>query len=184
MQWMQPPTDASTARLILSKARRLCRRRGFSYSDLPCVQQDLWLQLIAQADRYDPSSGEWEPWASVVLDRHCISLWRHRNAGKRSPAREEFSLDSAVHDADGRVVAGHETTHEATGNTDRLRELERDMADVLARMPDDLRAIALALATGTPHGAGVALGIARRAMPRAMNQIREIFRSSGLDMYL
>jgi DNA-directed RNA polymerase specialized sigma24 family protein len=170
--------------LIRSKARRLGRRRGFTSSDVPCIEQELWLHLVAHVDEFDPDSGEWEPWASVVLDRRCISLWRCRNAGMRSPTREECSLDDAVLDADGRVIARHETTPEAAGNTDRLRELERDMADVLARIPDDLRAIALALATGTPHGASVAAGVSRRAMPPAMNQIRDFFRDAGLDQYL
>lgn len=180
---LEPFTPASQG-LIRSKARRLSGRRGFTSSDVPCIEQELWLHLVAHVDEFDPDSGEWEPWASVILDRRCISMWRHRNAGMRSPAREQCSLDDAVLDADGRVIARHETTSEAAANTDRLRDLERDMADVLARMPDDLRAIALALATGTPHGAGVALGIARRAMPQAMNTIRDIFRDAGLDQYL
>lgn len=170
--------------LVRSKARRLCRRRGFASSDVPCVEQELWLHLVAHVSEFDPDAGAWEPWASVILDRRCISLWRLRNAGLRSPTREECSLDDAVLDADGSVVARHETTPEAAGNTDRHRDLERDMADVLARIPDDLRAIALALATGTPHGASVAAGISRRAIPRAMSQIRDIFRDAGLDQYL
>lgn len=170
--------------LILAKARRLCRRRGFTQSDLPCVEQELWLHLTAQVDSFDPSYRAWECWASVILDRRCISMWRQRNADMRAPEHEEYSLDDQVFDTDGRVVFRYETTLEAANDPTRLRDLERDMAQVLAGLPDDLRAIALGLATGSQNSVGSALGTSRRAMAKAVEQLREIFRDAGLDQYL
>lgn len=178
------PYFSASRSLIRTKAQRLCRRRGFSRSDIPCVEQELWLHLAVQVDRFDPSSGAWECWASVILDRRCISLWRERNADKRAPAREECSLDDPVLDADGRVVARHETTPEAASDPGRLRELERDVAHVVAHLPDELRPIVLALAFGTQNSVGPELGISRRAMAKAVDQLREIFRDAGLDQYL
>lgn len=178
------PRDPVASRLIHTKACRLCRRKGFVPNDRPDIEQELWLHLAVQVDRFDPSSGGWESWASVILDRRCISLWRERNADKRAPAREECSLDDAVLDADGRVVARHETTPEAASDPGRLRDLERDVAHVVAHLPDELRPIVLALAFGTPNSVGPELGISRRAMAKAVDQLREIFRDAELDQYL
>lgn len=178
------PRDPVSSHLIRTKACRLCRRKGFVTSDIHDIEQELWLHLAAQIDRFDPSSGDWECWASVILDRRCISMWRQRNADMRTPAREECSLDDPVLDADGRVVPRHETTPEAASDPTRLRDRERDMAQVLAGLSDDLRAIALALAFGTQNSVGPELGISRRAMAKAVEQLREIFRDGELDHYL
>lgn len=178
------PFIPATEALICSKARRLSRRRGFTAADEPCIRQELWAHLVEHIDEFDPDEGSWEGWASVVLDRRCISLWRLRNASKRSSQREECSLDDPALDSDGRVVARRDITTEAASNSDRLRDLERDMADVLRRLPDDLRSVALGLAFGTPHGVGATVGISRRSMTRAIDQIRDIFRDAGLDTYL
>lgn len=178
------PFIPATEALIRSKARRLSRRRGFNAADEPCIRQDLWAHLVEHIDEFNPDEGSWEGWASVVLDRRCISLWRVRNAGKRSPQREERSLDDPTLDSDGRVVSRREITPEAASNSDRLRDLERDMADVLGRLPDELRAVALGLAFGTPNGVGTVTGTSRRGMTRAIDQIRDIFRDAGLDAYL
>lgn len=182
-QPLDPYLPASRA-LIRTKARSLCRKRGFSRSDIPCVEGELWLHLTTQIDRFDPLSGAWECWASVILDRRCVSLWRQRNADMRAPAREECSLDDQVSDTDGRVVPRYEVTLEAARDPTRLRDLERDVAHVIAHLPDDLRVIALGLASGTPHAVGAELGISRRAMTKAVDQLREIFRDAALDQYL
>lgn len=180
---LDPYIPASRS-LIRVKARRLCRSRGFNPSDLPCVEQELWLHLAARVDGFDPSAGRWECWASVILDRRCVSIWRQRNAEMRSPDREVCSLDDQVFDADGRAVPRHETTSEAANDPTRPRDRERDIAYVIASVPDDLRAVALGLAFGTPNSVCAELGISRRAMAKAVEQLREIFRSADLNEYL
>jgi len=120
----------------------------------------------------------------VILERRCISIWRERNAERRSPEREECSLDDPVLDADGRVVPRHETTPEVANDPSLFRDRERDVAYVIACVPDDLRAVALGLAFGTQNSVGPELGFSRRAMAKAVEQLREIFRDAGLDEYL
>jgi RNA polymerase sigma factor (sigma-70 family) len=178
------PHDPVASHLIRTKASRLSRRRGFVPSDKADIEQELWLHLAARIDGFDPSAGPWECWASVILDRRCVSIWRRRNAEMRTPAREECSLDEPVFDADGREVPRHETTPEAANDPNRLRDLERDMAQVLAHLPDDLRVIALGLAFGTQNSVGPEVGVSRRAMTKAVEELREIFRDAGLDQYL
>ena len=171
-------------RLIKFKVRRICRQRGFSKSDEEVIEHDLRTHLELRMARYDPSRGQVTTFIDRVVERWLISYLRHRFADKRDPRREECSLDDEVLDADGREVARHETTPEAANDPNLLRDRERDVAHVIAHVPDDLRAVALGLAFGTPNSVCAELGISRRAMAKAVDQLREIFRDAGLDQYL
>ncbi len=57
------------------------------------------------------------------------------------------------------------------------------MAQVLARVSDDLRAFALGCAAGTRHGTGVELDISRRATLNAAEHLREAIRDAEVDQY-
>lgn len=182
--WSSGNPDPETARLLRTKAGRLCRLGGFSQADREDIEQELSLHLWRNAALFDPAVTTWLKFASFILDKRGVSLLRERTAAKRNRRREDCSLDDQVLDDDGRVVPRHETTPEAASDPTRLRDLERDMAQVLAGLSDDLRAAALALAFGTQNSVGPELGISRRAMAKAVDQLREIFRDAGLDQYL
>lgn len=177
------PNDYA-ARLIQFKARMLSRRWAFAGDDREDIEHDLWLDLLERLPKYDPDKATLNTFIALVVERRVATLIRDRSTEKRSPDREECSLDDPVLDADGRVVPRHETTPEAANDPARLRDLERDVAHVVAHLPDDLRAIALALAFGTQNSVGPELGFSRRAMAKAVEQLREIFRDAGLDEYL
>ena len=179
------PTHLDYAsRLVKFKVRRICRRHGLSKSDEEVIANDLRTHLDLRMSRYDPSRGKITTYIDRVVRRWLVSYLRHHFAEKRDPRREECSLNEPVLDADGRKVDRHETTPEAASTRQRLLELERDVAHVLAQLPDDLRAVALALPFGTQHSVGTELGISRRATPKAIKELREIFRGAGLDQYL
>lgn len=170
--------------LVLAKARKLSRRRGFNRADDEDIRQDLWTHLIQQAAKFDPTITSWEKFVSFILDKRCISIFRYQTAEMRSPKRREYSLNDAVLDSDGRTVDRHQTTPEASSVPQRLRELERDVADVLARTSDLHRAIALGLATGTINSVAGDLGIPRSAVERHVAELRDIFNDAGLRDYL
>lgn len=171
-------------RLIGFKAWMLTRRRAFARDDQEDIEHDLWLDLLERLPKYDPAKATLNTFIALVVERRVATLIRDRSTEKRSPDREECSLDDQVRDADGRVVPRHETTPEAASDPGRLRDLERDVARVLAGLSDELRAAALALAFGTQNSVGPELGISRRAMANAVDELREILRDAGLDQYL
>lgn len=170
--------------LIRRKARKLCRHRAFGVSNVDDIAQELRMHVLQQGAKFDPAITTWEQFVSFILDKRVVSLVRHALAEIRAPDRLEASLNEPVCNSDGEDVERHETTPELARDTDRLRDLQRDVASVLSRLPDDLRAVALALAWGTPHGVGVELGMSRRVVPQLVEQLREIFRDAGLDEYL
>jgi len=169
--------------IIRAKAKRMCRRRGFTPSDRPDIEQELWQHLVAQSPKFNPSRS-WETFVSYILDKRCISIHRDRFAGMRSPEREECSLDEAALDCDGRAVPLHHLIAETSSVPQRLRELERDVAEVLAQLSELHRAIALGLVTGTINSVAIELGIPRSAVERHIVEIREVFEDAGLREYL
>lgn len=181
---IDPEHNEYALRLIRFKVGRICRQRGFAKSDEEVIEHDLRTHLELQMARYDPSRGQVTTFIDRVVARWIISYLRRHFADKRDPRREECSLNEVVLDADGREVERHETTPEAASDAGRLLDLQRDMASVLSGLSDDLRAAALGLAAGTPHGVGMELGMSRRDMPKIMDQLREIFRDVELDKYL
>lgn len=184
MQWMQTPNQQYAARLIKYKAQRLCHRTGFTLSDCGNIQQALWLDLIERLPRFDPQKAQLNTFIARVVERKIVSIIRHRMAEKRSPVREECSLNDPVLDCDGRTVDRHQVISEASSVPQRLRELERDVADVLARMSELQRTIALGLVTGTVNSVANELGVPRSAVERHIAEMRRVFEDAGLREYL
>lgn len=180
---LDPSRMEAASPLIRPKAKRMCSRRGFTQSDRPDIEQELWQHLVAQSPKFNVSRS-WEKFVSYILDKRCISIHRDRFAEMRSPDREECSLDDAALDCDGRAVPRHELVAESSSVPQRLRELERDVAEVLAQLSDVHRAIALGLVTGTVNSLANELGIPRSAVERHIDEIREVFEDAGLREYL
>lgn len=181
------PTRFQAAQpLVLAKARKLSRRRGFNRSEEDDIRQDLWTHLIRQTPEFDPTITTWEKFVSYILDKYCISLVRHRTAEKRSPDREECSLNAPVLDGDGRVVERHQTTPEASSTWQRLYDLRRDAAEFRNGLPTELhRQVMDALGRGgTVNSIAGELGIPRRMAERCVAELRERFGRSSLRDYM
>ena len=63
-------------------------------------------------------------------------------------------------------------------------DLASDLADVLARLPDDLRAVAERLQSQTVSQAARALGVPRTTLQRQVQRLRRCFENAGLRIYL
>lgn len=181
------PTRLQAAKpLVVAKARKLSRRRGFNRSEEEDIQQDLWTHLIRKASKFDPTITTWEKFVSYILDKYCISLMRHRTAEKRSSEREECSLNEPVLDGDRRVVERHQTTPEASSTWQRLYDLRRDAAEFRKALPTELhRQVMDALGRGgTANSIAGELGIPRRTTERCVAELREFFGRSSLRDYM
>lgn len=171
-------------RLIRFKARQVCRRPGYSASDRVDVEQDLIIDLLKRLPKYDATKSQLNTFIARIVERKVVSLLRHHGAAKRSRRREACSLNDAVLDPDGRIVDRHETTQEAANVPLRLRDLERDVATVLADMPEILRAVALGLVNGTVNSSSLELGLSRSTVKRHIAELRRRFEDAGLREYL
>lgn len=121
-------------------ARRLAARVGMHPCDRDDLVQDLWLTLLEYWQRtslhliespQQRRSATPHPCRQVVEDvDHAATLWLH---SYRQRQRESIrTIQAAAWLAEGLAVAKHD---EAT-----TRELRLDLANILAQMPDNLRA--------------------------------------------
>lgn len=172
------------AKLIKHKARKISHRPGMSRSDAPDLAQIAWVGVVEALPSYDPSRGSLMAFLASVVENALASHLRWRFAEMRSPLREECSLNEMVRDPEGNLVERHELIEAAGYDPTERIDREFDVATVLARMPDDLRAVAITLAHGTVHSTSKALGISRPAVERAMEQIRVVFEDADLRAYL
>ena len=185
---MQKPSAIEFApyagKVITYHARQLSRSPGFRAAEQLDLEQDLWLDLIARMPRYDPAKASVNTFIARIVENKCVSMVRHRRAAKRHPGRVEASLNDHVKDCDGRVVDRHQTTPEASNTPQRHRDLERDVADVLARLSPVHGDVARLLASGTINSAAKELGISRRIVQRTTEELRAAFGDAGLRHYL
>lgn len=172
--------------LVHAKARRLSRRNGFNRSDEADIRQQLTLHLVQRARTFDESRGPWEVFVSYILDKQCISLWRQRLAARRSPRREQFSLNELVRDGDGRGAERHEITPEASFDSQRRMELALVLKEIRQALPSELhRQVMDALGRGgTTNWIAGELGISRRKVDRCIAELRRIFEDASLQMFL
>lgn len=179
-----PGIPPYASRLIRFKARQLSRQPGFRLDEHCDLEQDLLTDLIDRLPKFDPAKAQLNTFVTRVVEHRVVSIIRYRFAEMRSPVREDCSLNDPVLDCDGRTVDRHQVLAEASSVPQRLRELERDVADVLARMSELHRTIALGLVTGTVNSVANELSIPRSAVDRHISEIREVFEDAGLREYL
>lgn len=172
------------AKLIKHTARKISHRPGMSRSDAPDLAQIAWVGVIEALPSYDPARGTLFAFLAAVVENALASHLRWRYAEKRSPLREECSLNEMVMDPEGLPVERHELIESAGYDPTERIDRDLDIATVLAKMPDDLRAVAIARGLGTEHAAAKALGIPRSQVEKAMEEIRAIFEDAGLREYL
>lgn len=182
----QTGNSNDTARLIREKMRQICRRSGIPRGDRQVVVHDLGTHLVLQLVRFDPDRAQLNTYIDRIAERWFVSYLRHRFAEKRDPRREECSLNDPVLDVDGRPVERHEVIVADSDVSQRLHELEYDMAGVLGRLSDLHRAVARAILAGfeSTNSLAIEFGVSRPVIDRIKAELRQAFEDGGLREYL
>lgn len=79
-------------RLIKSKARQLCRRRGFDWSERADLEQELTLRLLVGAAGFDPDRASVNTFVACVVKTSVGMLVRERSRARRGTNCEMRSL--------------------------------------------------------------------------------------------
>jgi RNA polymerase sigma-70 factor, ECF subfamily len=174
-----PPTgtpgdfDPPVRRMIAAKARKLVGHFGLRPHERPDVEQDLAARLVPRLKDYDPARSTLEAFAAIVIEQAAANLIRDRMAAKRTPPRQPGPPTPVEEAPDART------------EEDRSRlELVMDVADILARLPTDKRALAYGLMGGTVSQVARATGVPRTTVYGAVADLREIFERAGLRDYV
>ena len=184
---------SAISQLIRLKARNLVRQPAFCDVEAKDIEQELVVELLKQADHFEPSRSCEVTFASRVIESTTLSMIRARLAEKRDYRRETCSLNDDVWGFDGESVARVQTLDASAGkrhtgqsprSDEELAELRSDIRGLIESLPADLRPVAELLQKMSAHVAGRELGISRRQMAAAVGQIRRRFECSELREYL
>jgi len=173
--------------LVQAKARQLCRR-NFSPSEREDIEQELWLAVLQQAERFDPARASLETFLDRVVSRAAAMLLRRSKRHKRASGCQPLSLESDfIATGEGlkpvsEVVSSEDVARRlGTQSADPIARLEQTEAVeyALAQMPERLRDICRRLMTGTVASVAHELGISRYQVRNALEEARPYFEQAG-----
>jgi len=159
------------------QARRLAARFGLPDDRREDFEQDLIVELLKAAGRFDPAGGAaWHTYACRVLDLAIKKLSQLECRRRRREAGRPLRFTESP---DGCPSAVNNPAHEAQDDIIAL-ETKLDIEQVLAAMPPRLRAVCELLKTHTPAEAAAVVGIHRSSIYRTIAQVRARFEKAGL----
>ena len=174
--------------LIRMKARQLVRRPEFRRYGQREIEQDLWVHLLSQSERFDPERGSINAFVYTVVNSGVGMLIRRRKRKMRAPDCDIQSLDVTTLDSEEQPVPLGETmsvedVERRTGGTSRPDAELSDDADAFEHARQSLspaqRRICDHLAEGTLTSAARALGVSRRKLRASVADIRAQFERAG-----
>lgn len=163
--------DPSIRLIIAAKVRRIAARQVHE-QDRGDLVQHLLLRVLERENQFDPARGTSDAYAAVVVRTSLANYLRDRIAGKRASRGTTDAADTFNFIADSR----------SSRDTEMI-DLALDVADVLARLPADLRELAEELKRGTLSDAARALGRPRVSLYPRLAALRREFERANFGNY-
>ena len=154
---------------------RLARLFSLAEDTRDDYRQEMLVELVKAARRFDPHRSQPRTFVNRVLDRYFKGAMRSEATRRRHQLHTPLCLDELSEDA---MPATNASRPPSLDEQDRL-ELQIDVQTVLKSMPDRLRRISLALMTFTASEAAQRLGIGKNTVYRAIEQLRPYFLAAG-----
>ena len=178
--------------IIRRKINQLIGRAGFTEQDRKDLEQELILRLLQSLPSFDPNHAHRNVFTTTVIERYVANILRNKRAMKRDHRRV-----SSLHVM---VDIGEEDKIEMTQNIsqreldaqrgchprsdEELAQLVQDLAEAMAKLPDELRELAERLKTETVSEIARDKGIARTTLNESVRRLRRRFENAGLKEYL
>jgi DNA-directed RNA polymerase specialized sigma24 family protein len=185
--------DAALLKIVRAKAAGLIGTYGFSPSDGDDIRQELVLDCIIRFRKFDPAKSSCRSFVSRIVNNRVATLVEGQRARCRDYRACRSSLNDQIEFAPGESMELAERVsadeYEARigrsvlSARDRV-ELQIDVARVIATLPQELAAIANLLRSVGVGETSHQLGVPRSTLYRRIADIRELFESAGLHLYL
>lgn len=170
---MGDPSDSrftsADAEIIRFKVKKLVGHYGFTASDETDLQQELAMHVSKRMEKHDPTRGARSTFVDRIVSNKIASIIAHRVAQKRD-VRKERVLDTE----DGIPQVGHK-------RNEKRMDLKLDVAEAVARLPEDLQGLARRLMLDQKAEVGRATNLTPQQMKTAVARIAQHFREMGFD---
>lgn len=178
--------------IIKRKVRQIIGCAGYTNQDREDLEQLLLTRLVHRLPSFDPTKAHWKSFVTVVVERSAATIIRDARAEKRG-RHSVRSLQERIN------VGGHETIDLSAAISERAlftrrglaprsaeecRQLQLDVNQAVASLPEPLRLLAERLKTQSIAAIARELGIPRTTLNSRMRQIRRRFEEAGLRIYL
>jgi RNA polymerase sigma-70 factor (ECF subfamily) len=185
-------TDRFAKGIIRRKVRQLIGRAGFTRQDREDLEQELALRLVQRLPLFDPGRAHRNVFITTVIERCVANILRDKQAGKRDYRRMR-SLNVPVDAGDeastelANAIGAHE--HDARcgrspRNQEELAQLVNDVAEVLTRLPAELRGLVERLKSQSISEIARDQGVPRTTLYASIRRLRQHFEKAGLKDYL
>lgn len=169
--------DRFTWGIIRRKARQMVGHAGIKKQDRDDVVQELMLRLLQSLRLFDAAQADRKSFVTAVVERNAAKILRDRRAKKRDGGRIDW-LDVLLEALDEEPT-DLAIDDRAAGQAD----LAIDVADLLARLPAELRDLAERLKTQTLSQVAREMGVPRSTLQRRVARLRRHFEEAGLRNY-
>ncbi len=182
-------SDPFTVTLIRIKARQLCRRSDFSWSDCDDLQQGMRVYLLEKAHLFDPARGTLEAFVTNALRTWVAMQLRYRNREKRRNSYKALSLERTRVECDGDITSlgvilvekdGRRLSQYYTLSEIECFELREAVDHAMDKLDPKDREILTHVADNGVASASRAFGVSRRQIDNAVARARIHFEKAGL----
>jgi RNA polymerase sigma-70 factor, ECF subfamily len=184
--------DPKVSQLIRRKSRQLTNQLGFSRSDRADIEQELNLELVRKAKRFDPARAQAVTFAKQIIESKAASLIRAVRAKKRGCHCVTASLNTLVADGEGRVLqladmidssAGRRHTGQRLPAEAESSQLQIDLGEANQSLAPELREMVALLRLVPVFTAAKVLSISRREAAARVAKLRAHFEARGFGLY-
>jgi RNA polymerase sigma-70 factor (ECF subfamily) len=185
-----PPSIQSAIRMT---AGQLIGNYGFTVAEREDLQQDILADCLLRLRKFDPTRSSCLTFLRRIVRHRVATLVDAQCAARRDFRRCGHSLDGPAGPITGESVPLAETLsaddYRARSGLNSLSSRERlelrlDVDSAIALLPADLAVVAALLKSVSVVEAAERLVLSRATVYRRINDIRRIFKSAGLDLYL
>jgi RNA polymerase sigma factor (sigma-70 family) len=175
--------------LIPFKSKQLSKRRDLGHVSREDIEQELWLAVVAQADRFDPDRASLDTYLDRIVSTAAAMVLRDRDRQKRGNGHRTVSLDATTADS-GRKTSLAETIADGAQIRRLGRERRDDAADReqreavesgLAAMPPEVSDVCRRVMGGSISSAADELGTTRRQVRNVLAEARPFVEDAGID---
>jgi RNA polymerase sigma-70 factor (ECF subfamily) len=178
--------------IIRRKIKQIIGRAGFKTQDGEDLEQELILRLLQRWPFFNPNVAHRNVFTTTVIERFVATILRDKQAEKRDH-RRVTSLNVTVNIGEDETAELADTISQRELDAQRGRSLRRDeelaqlrqdLAEIIAKLPEKLKALAERLKTETVSEIARDMGVPRTTLDGWVRWLRQRFENAGLKDYI